>query len=210
MGHNTPKHVYWLHQTGNHAPNDTFLKGQTMTTSITINTEIETSIRDWASTTVKTDMARTKRTDILRSAGWTSAHCISPKSDGSEASDESWTFLKTTINSGFPKPAQAMMELSAKAAGDKTVNGQPRSYWMRQANAVIGDIKTQLKRREDIAAEVESGKTGPDARTVSPEAKVRELLNDAIKRIQKSEGFNCTIDLDDLTTGLANLAKTIG
>ena len=103
-----------------------------------------------------------------------------------------------------------MMEMSAKAAGDKTVNGQPRAYWMRQANAVIGDIKIQLKRREDIAAEVESGKTGSDARTVSPEGKVRQLINDAIKRIQKSDEFNCSIDLDDLTTGLANLAKTIG
>ena len=50
----------------------------------------------------------------------------------------------------------------------------------------------------------------PDARGVSAETKVRELLNDAIKRIQKAEEFECSIDLDDLTTGLANLAKTIG
>ena len=99
-------------------------------TIVTINTEIETAVRDWAATTVKTDLARTKRTDILRAAGWTSAHCISPKSEGSAASDESWTFLKATINSGFPKQAQAMMEMSAKAAGDKTVNGQPRAYWI--------------------------------------------------------------------------------
>ena len=56
-------------------------------THVTINTEIETAVRDWAATTVKTDIARIKRTDILRSAGWTSAHCISPKSDGSAASD---------------------------------------------------------------------------------------------------------------------------
>ena len=179
-------------------------------THVTINTEIETAVRDWAATTVKTDIARIKRTDILRSAGWTSAHCISPKSDGSAASDESWTFLKAAINSGFPKQAQDMMDMSAKAAGDKTVNGQPRAYWMRQANAVIGDIKTQLKRREDIEAEIASGKTGPDARTVTVETKVRELLNDAIKRIQKADEFQCSIDLDDLTTGLSNLAKTIG
>ena len=179
-------------------------------THVTINTEIETAVRDWAATTVKTDIARIKRTDILRSAGWTSAHCISPKSDGSEASDESWAFLKATINSGFPKQAQAMMEMSAKVCGDKTVNGQTRAYWMRQANAVIGDIKKQLKHREDIDAEIASGKTGPDTRGVSAETKVRELLNDAIKRIQKAEEFDCSIDLDDLTTGLANLAKTIG
>lgn len=181
-----------------------------LTSTLTINTEIETAVREWAGTTIKTDLARIKRTDILRGAGWTSAHCISPKSEGSEASDESWAFLKNTINSGFPKAAQAMMDMSAKAAGDKTVNGQSRAYWIRQANAVIGDIKTQLKRREDIEAEVASGKTGPDARGVSAEAKVRELLNDAIKRIQKAEEFECSIDLDDLTTGLANLAKTIG
>ena len=181
-----------------------------MTTSITINNEIENTFRDWSSDTVKASLTMIKRVDIFKGAGWTSAHCISPKSDGSEATPETWAFAKAAINSGMPKKAQALMEMSAKAAGDKTVNGQPRSYWMRQANAVIGDIKTQLKRREDIAAEVASGKTGSDARTVSPETKVRELLNDAIKRIQKSDEFNCSIDLDDLTTGLANLAKTIG
>ena len=177
---------------------------------VTINDEIEIAVRDWASTTVKTDLARTKRTDILRSAGWTSAHCISPKSEGSEASDETWSFLKETINSGFPKPAQAMMQLSAKAAGDKTVNGQPRAYWMRQANAVIADIKKQLKLREDIAADIASGKQGADARTVTPEQKVCELLTDCIKRIQKAEHFKTSMDLDTLVHELIVVRKSIG
>ena len=81
---------------------------------------------------------------------------------------------------------------------------------MRQANAVIADIKKQLKLREDIAADIASGKQGADARTVTPEQKVRELLTDALKRIQKADTFECSIDLDDLTTGLKNLVKTIG
>lgn len=182
----------------------------TNATHVTINTEIETAVRGWANDTVKADITKTKRVDILRAAGWTSAHCVSPRSQDSAASDETWAFLKAAINSGFPKAAQDMMQMSAKAAGDKTVNGQPRAYWMRQANAVIADIKKQLKRREDIAADIASGKTGPDARTTTPETKVRELINDAIKRIQKADSFNCSIDLDDLTTGLTNLAKTIG
>jgi hypothetical protein len=38
-------------------------------THVTINTEIETVVRDWAATTVNTDIARIKRTDTLRSAG---------------------------------------------------------------------------------------------------------------------------------------------
>ena len=179
-------------------------------THATINTEVGTVMRGWSSDTIKADMTKTKRTDVLRAAGWTSAHCISPKSDGSAATDESWAFAKAEINAGMPKAAQALMAITAKAAGDKTVNGQPRAYWMRQANAVIADIKKQLQHREDIAADVAAGKTGPDARTIGAETKVRELLNDAIKRIQKSEAFECSIALDDLIQGLGNLAKTIG
>ena len=177
--------------------------------TITINNEVETAIRGWAGDTVKASLTTIKRVDILKGAGWTSTHCISPKSNGSAATPETWAFLKATINSGFPKQAQAMMEMSAKAAGDKTVNGQPRAYWMRQANAVIGDIKTQLKRREDIAAEVASGKTGPDARTVSVETKVRGLIQEAVKKAQKAESFDCSIDLDDFVRELNNIASTI-
>ena len=139
----------------------------------TVNDEIETTIRGWAGDTVKNDLTKTKRTDLLRAAGWVSAHCISPKSSGSAADEAGWTFLKAAINSGFPKAAQAMMDMSSTACGDKLCNGKNRSYWMRQANAVIGDIKKQLKNREDIAAEIASGKTGPDARGVSVETKVR-------------------------------------
>ena len=180
-----------------------------MTTSITINTEIENTFRDWSSDTVKASLTMIKRVDIFKGAGWTSAHCISPKSDGSEATPETWAFAKAAINSGMPKKAQAMMEMSAKACGDRSVNGQNRAYWMRQANAVIGDIKKQLKNREDIEAEVASGKTGPDARTVSVETKVRGLLQEAVKKAQKAEAFDCAIDLDDFVRELNNLANTI-
>lgn len=175
-----------------------------------VNTEVEKLFSVWACDTVKADLTKTKRVDAFFAAGWTSAHCISPKSEGSAATNETWAFAKAAINKGFPKQAQAMMAMSAKACGDRTVNGQPRAYWMRQANAVLADIKKQLKHREDISDAIEAGKTGPDARTVTVETKVRELLNDAIKRIQKADEFECSIDLDDLTTGLSNLAKTIG
>ena len=95
----------------------------TTTTHITINNEIETIVRGWAGDTVKADLTKTKRVDALRAAGWTSAHCISPKSEGSAATDETWAFLKATINSGFPKQAQAMMEMSAKGFGIACVVG---------------------------------------------------------------------------------------
>lgn len=175
-----------------------------------IDGEVANVMRGWTSDTIEMDLSKAKRADILRGKGWTSAHCISPKSKGSAATDESWTFAKAEINAGMPEAAQALMEMSAKAAGDKSVNGQPRAYWKKQANAVLADIKKQLKHREDIAADIASGKQGADARTVSAETKVRELLNDAIKRIQKADTFDCSIELDDLIQGLGNLAKTIG
>ena len=181
-----------------------------VTTPAKINDLIETTLRAWTSDSVKASLDTMKRVDIFWAEGWRSAHCISPKSSGSAASVESWAFTKGAINRGMPIKAQALMDLSAKAAGDKTVNGQPRAYWIRQANAVIGDIKTQLKRREDIEADIASGKQGANARTVSPEQKVRELLNDAIKRIQKADAFECSIELDDLVKGLGKLAKSIG
>ena len=180
------------------------------TTPAKINDLIETTFRAWTSDSVKSSLTTMKRVDVFWAEGWRSAHCISPKSDGSAASVESWAFAKDAINQGMPVKAQLLIDMSAKAAGDKTVNGQPRAYWIRQANAVLSDIKTQLKRREDIEADIASGKQGANARTISPEQKVRELLSDAIKRIQKADAFECSIELDDLVKGLGNLAKTIG
>tara|TARA_R100001463_G_C3458923_1_gene214623 strand:- start:39 stop:599 length:561 start_codon:yes stop_codon:yes gene_type:complete len=174
------------------------------------NEVVHVSLRDWAKETVKTDLNKLKRVDAIRSAGWVSTMCISPKSAGSTATEESWTFAKNAINSGFPQKAQELMSKSAKAAGDATVNGQPRAYWMRQANAVLGDIKKQLETRERIAAEIDAGKAGPDATTRSPEMMVIDALSDCIKRIQKTEDFASSMDLDDLVKCINGLIKSIG
>ena len=175
-----------------------------------LNEQVHITFRDWSKETVKADMNKVKRIDILRAAGWTSTMFISPKSNGSTATDESWTFVKNAINSGFPKAAQDLMAASAKVAGDKTVNGQPRAYWMRQANAVAADIKRSLEKTEQIQAEIASGKSGPDARTRSAEAMVREALETAVKRIQKADDFKSSMDIDDLVQNLTALIKVIG
>ena len=69
------------------------------------------------------------------------------------------------------------MAVTAKVAGDKTVQGQTRAYWKRQANAVLADIKGQLARREQIAADIASGKQGADARTRTAEDITYEAFN---------------------------------
>ena len=181
-----------------------------MTVTAKLNEQVHIALRDWTKDTVKADMNKVKRTDIFRAAGWVSTMFISPKSSGSTATDESWTFAKNAINSGFPKAAQDLIASSAKVAGDKTVQGQPRAYWMRQANAVLGDIKRSLEKAEQIQAEIASGKSGADARTRSAETMVREALETAIKRIQKAEEFKADMDTVDIITALNAIIKRIG
>jgi len=181
-----------------------------MTVTAKLNEQVHIALRDWTKEQVAADMSRTERIDVFRSAGWASTMFISPKSAGSTATEESWTFLKNAINSGFPKAAQNLIASSAKVAGDKTVKGQPRAYWMRQANSVIGNIKTALAKREEIAAEIAAGKSGADARTRSPETMVREALETAIKRIQKAEEFKADMDTVDIITALNAIIKRIG
>lgn len=181
-----------------------------MTVTAKLNEQVHIALRDWTKDTVKADMNKVKRTDIFRAAGWVSTMFISPKSSGSTATDESWTFAKNAINSGFPKAAQDLIASSAKVAGDKTVQGQPRAYWMRQANAVLGDIKRTLENAERIQAEIASGKAGPDTKTRTPEMMVRDSLAECVKRIQKAESFECEMDTVDLITAINALIKRIG
>jgi len=175
-----------------------------------LNEQSHIALRDWAKDTYRQDLTKTKRVDILIAAGWTSTMCISPKNPISTATEESWKFAKNAINSGFPKAAQDLMAVTAKVAGDKTVNGQPRFYWTKQANAVLADIKNQLARREQIAADIASGKQGADARTRTPEDITYEALLDCVARVQKADKFDLyEMDADDFCQALNDLANKI-
>ena len=180
------------------------------TVTAKLNSEVEKAFQDWSATHVKTTLGAMKRVDIFRAAGWKSTMCISPKSKGSTATDESWAFAKNAINSGFPKAAQELMAMKPIVAGDKVVNGQNRSFWMKQANAILVDIKGQLENRERIAEAIEEGKAGPDATPRTPEMMVVDALSDCIKRIQKTEDFTSSMDLDDLVKCLNGIIKSIG
>ena len=173
-----------------------------------LNEQSHIALRDWSKDNYRQDLSKVKRTDILIAAGWTSTMFISPKSAISTATEASWEFAKNAINSGFPKAAQDLISVSAKVAGDKTVNGQPRAYWMRQANAVLGDIKNQIARREQIEADKASGKQGADARTRTAEDITYEALMDCVARIQKAESFKVD-DVADFCQAINDLANQI-
>jgi len=181
-----------------------------MTVQAKLSTEVQTALHDWTAAHVKSTLGAMKRIDIFRAAGWKSTMCISPKSKGSTATDESWAFAKNAINSGFPKAAQELMAMKPIVAGDKVVNGQNRSFWMKQANAILADIKGQLENREKIVEAIEEGKAGPDATTRTPEMMVIDALSDCIKRIQKTEDFTSSMDLDDLVKCLNGIIKSVG
>ena len=100
--------------------------------------------------------------------------------------------------------------MSAKAAGDKQIKGQNRSYWKRQPNSIIGALNTQLKNREEIDAEIASGKQGADARTRSQELIAKGELEGLINRLQKAEAFQTTMDLDTMISQLQAMVKSIG
>ena len=170
-----------------------------------LNEQSHIALRDWAKETVKQDLSKVKRTSILIAAGWTSTMFMSPKTAGSTATEASWEFAKNAINSGFPKAAQDLISVSAKVAGDKTVNGQLRAYWNRQANAILGDIKNQIARREQIEADIASGKQGADATTRTPESISIDELDGVINRVKKLESFT-VVDID-LTDWIANLVE---
>lgn len=175
-----------------------------------LNDEVGNQIRLFSKAKVDGDKGELKLVDTLVSLNWKSTDLISPKSQGSTASNEMFEWVKERVLDGFPKGVRPLLELSAKAAGDKLVDGRNRSYWQKQPNSIVSAMQRSLKKREEIAAEIASGKSGPDARTRSAEALVRSDLEQAIKRIQKAEGFKSSMDVADLIQNLTALIKVIG
>jgi predicted transcriptional regulator len=181
-----------------------------MTHTPKLNDELGKQISTVANLAHKDNKAKAKLLDLFVASGFANTDLISPTSEGSTASAETFNWVKGCIFAGFPKGVQDLLELSAKAAGDKLVDGQNRAYWKRQPNSIIGNMQTSLRKREEIDAEIASGKQGADARTRSKEAVVREALEDCVKRIQKAETFQSDMELDDMLAMLNALIKAIG
>lgn len=196
-----------------------FSKGYTMTRMIDIlphqtnhpmlGAELGAEIAKFSKGVVGQDKKLTKVLDMFKAGGFKSTDLISNTSKGSTATEEMFTWCKQMIASGFPAGVKELCELSPKAAGDKVVDGRNRSYWARQPNSIIGGLQTQLKNREQIDAEIASGKQGADARTRSSEAIAKGELGKVITRLQKAEVFETTMDLDVMISQLQAMVKSI-
>ena len=175
-----------------------------------LNDEVATDISKYARNKVTGDKLTHTMVATMQAAGFISTDCKSPKSEGSTATEESFEFIKAAIMAGFPKGVQDLCAMSAKAAGDKLVDGRNRSYWSKQPNSIVAAIGKALQKKEEIDAEIAAGNASPDTRTRTPEMMVRDALADCVKKIQKAETFKSTMDADDLVANLNALIKVIG
>ena len=175
-----------------------------------LNDEVATDISKYSRSKVTHEKLEHNMVATMRAAGFISTDCISPKSEGSTATQETFDFLKAAIMAGFPKGVPELLAMSAKAAGDKVINGQNRSYWSKQPNSIVAAIGKALKKKEEIEAEIEAGNAAPDTRTRTPEMMVRDSLADCVKRIQKAETFKSDMDTDDIIAAINALIKRIG
>ncbi len=176
----------------------------------TMNEGLANQIALYGKTSVGQDLELIKTIDLFKSSGFKNTDLISPKSAGSTSTEELFEWCKQQIINGLPNGVRALLEMSAKAAGDKQIKGQNRSYWKRQPNSIIGGLQTQLKNREEIDAEIASGKQGADARTRSSETIAKDQLGKIITRLQKAETFKSKMDLDTMISQLQAMVKAIG
>ena len=156
------------------------------------------------------DLELVKVITLFIDNGFKSTDLKSPKSKGSTATEELFTWVKTQTVAGFPKGAEALINMSGKAAGDKMIDGRNHSYWYRQPNSVVGAMSIQLKNQEVIDAEIASGVSKPNARTRSPEAIVKEGIGKVIAKMQKAETFDLgDMELDDAIQNLTLVLNAI-
>lgn len=175
-----------------------------------LNDEVATDISKYSRNKVTGDKLAHTMVATMQAAGFVSTDCISPKSQGSTATKESFEFIKAAIMAGFPKGVPELCAMTAKAAGDKVIDGRNRSYWSKQPNSIVAAIGKALKTKEEIDAEIAAGNAAPDTRTRTPEMMVRDALADCVKKIQKAETFKADMDIDDMIKAINALIKRIG
>ena len=182
----------------------------TKTNQPKLSAELGKEIAQFSKNKVNQDKQTTKVIDLFTACGFISTDLISNTTKGSTATEEQFAWCKQMIMNGLPAGVKELCELSAKAAGDKQIKGYGRVYWSKQPNSIVSALSKQLKRREDIDAEIESGKQGADARTRSQELIAKDELVGLINRLQKAETFQTTMDLDTMISQLQAMVKSIG
>ena len=174
--------------------------------------ELHAETAAYTKSVLDNDKKAIKLIDVLVAADIPPTHLRSPAGANaaeSTASVEWFKALKDTIEAQYPKPVLALMEMSAKAAGNTYVGANNRDGWKKKANSIIGGMRTAYMDRLKKQGLIESGKMAADARTKTPEVKVHELITEARGRIQKADTFECRLDIDIVVKQLSDILKAI-
>ena len=108
------------------------------------------AITDFVGKTRTAERGCATAADALQGAGFMWTDLISPKSEGSTASDEVWTFLKSAVVAGFTKEDQNLLSKPTTHGLDKPAK-EYRKRLQQRINARLGDLKGSLKNRQTVA-----------------------------------------------------------
>jgi len=113
---------------------------------------------------------------VLMKHGVISTKLISPKTEGSTATPEEWSWINTRIVLSFTKPVQKLLDTPTKSLTD--VQKTNKRYWQMQIGGRRGDFKSALIKRED-------GGDGSGGKPKPADIRVKLKVNECLTIIDK-------------------------
>ena len=146
------------------------------------NTALTNGIRDAVNKTEGAKRAMAKFADLAFAELGPDAvmHFVSPKTQGSLATEESWTAFNAVLITTFTAAQQKLLTLPVKAMSD--AEKKQRKYLQQQLGSKAKDLRNGIKRRQ--------GESEPKEQKAprAPDVRIRDAAQDIIKVCENLEG----------------------
>ena len=136
--------------------------------------------------------------DTFRADNVAASALLSPKTEGSTATDESWKAIRGAVVAGFDASVQKLLALPTDAVRD--TDKPTRRYWHQQIGSIIGRWQRAL-------AKDEAARAGVVKNATSPVEKLRDAFTAIERAVQKETAWG--FDVDDFLRDLRALNKRI-
>lgn len=167
------------------------------------------AIKGLSSYTDRSIAKMTEYYDTIFAEGMRFTDCISPKSDGSTATPESWKELRYLVVAGMPAERRELLATPTKDIPTQALKDKKRKF-QQAIGSRIKDIRLALLERDDSpkakrvkakAAKKKADKAKEKADSgKSPQTKMLEALNEVRKLVEQTE---------DLPFNAANALKLV-
>ena len=107
-------------------------------------------------------------------------HFVSPKTQGSLATEESWTAFNAVLITTFTAAQQKLLTLPVKAMSD--AEKKQRKYLQQQLGSKAKDLRNGIKRRQG------EGEPKEQKAPRAPDVRIRDAAQDIIKVCENLEG----------------------